>query len=214
MLKIYNNLGRELQAFNPIEENKVRFYQCGPTVYWTQHIGNMRAVVMGDLIRRSLMYMGYEVKYVRNYTDFGHLTGDNIGDADLGEDRMDKAAKKEGLTPKNIANKYIAEFENDINQLNTMAPTVIARATDYIEDMIEMVQVLLDKGFAYITPTAIFFDVTKYKQYSALSGQKLEMNKIGEGHGDISDQNKKHPADFAVWFFRKAVHKDQLQYWP
>ncbi len=209
MLKIFNTLGRELQVFKPIEEGKVRFYQCGPTVYWTQHIGNMRAVVMGDLIRRSLMYMGYEVKYVRNYTDFGHLTSDG----DEGEDKMEKGAKREGVSPKQIADKYISEFEIDVNNLNVLTPTVTARATDYLQPMIEMVKVLLNKGIAYSTPKAIYFDVTKFPEYTALSGQKLEMNKLGEGHGDVSDDNKKNPADFALWFFKTGVHKNALQYW-
>jgi len=119
MLKIFNTLGRELQVFTPIEDKEIKFYHCGPTVYWTQHIGNLRAMTMADLIRRSLIYMGYNVKYVRNYTDFGHLTGDNIGDADQGEDRMERAAKKEGILPQEIADKYIKEFEIDINSLNS-----------------------------------------------------------------------------------------------
>ncbi len=210
MLKIFNTLGREKQVFTPIEEGKVRFYHCGPTVYWTQHIGNMRAVVMGDLIRRSLMYMGYDVRYVRNYTDFGHLTSDG----DEGEDKMEKGAKREGVSPKEIADKYIKEFEIDVNSLNVLPPTVTARATDYLESMIQMVKELLDKGYAYSTPAAIYFDVTKFKEYTSLSGQKLEMNKIGEGHGDVTDSNKKNPADFALWFFRTGPHKNALQYWP
>lgn len=210
MLKIFNTLGREKQVFTPIEEGKVRFYHCGPTVYWTQHIGNMRAVVMGDLIRRSLMYMGYDVRYVRNYTDFGHLTSDG----DEGEDKMEKGAKREGVSPKEIADKYIKEFEIDVNSLNVLPPTVTARATDYLESMIQMVKELLDKGYAYATPAAIYFDVSKFKEYTSLSGQKLEMNKIGEGHGDVTDSNKKNPADFALWFFRTGPHKNALQYWP
>jgi len=209
MLKIFNTLGRELQVFKPINEGKVSFYHCGPTVYWTQHIGNMRAVVMGDLIRRSLMYSGYEVKYVRNYTDFGHLTSDG----DEGEDKMEKGAKREGITPKEIADKYIHEFEVDVNALNVMTPTVTARATDYLNDMVKMIQVLVEKGIAYSTPSAIYFDITKFPEYTKLSGQKLEMNKGGEGHGDVTDNNKKNPADFALWFFRTGPHKNALQYW-
>lgn len=209
MLKIFNTLGRELQVFNPIHEGKVSFYQCGPTVYWTQHIGNMRAIVMGDLIRRSLIYTGYEVKYVRNYTDFGHLTSDG----DEGEDKMEKGAKREGVTPKEIADKYINEFEVDVNALNVMSPTVTARATDYLNDMVKMVETLLDKGIAYSTPSAIYFDITKFPEYTKLSGQKLEMNKLGEGHGDVTDSSKKNPADFALWFFRTGAHKNALQYW-
>jgi len=214
MLKIFNTLGRELQVFTPIEDKEIKFYHCGPTVYWTQHIGNLRAMTMADLIRRSLIYMGYNVKYVRNYTDFGHLTGDNIGDADQGEDRMERAAKKEGILPQEIADKYIKEFEIDINSLNLLTPSVTARATDYIQSMIQMIQILLDKGYAYSTPSAIFFDISKFSEYTKLSGQKLDMNKKGHGHGDILDENKRNPQDFAIWFFKTGIHKNILQYWP
>ena len=211
MLRIFNTLGREEQVFKPINEGEISFYHCGPTVYWTQHIGNMRAMVMGDLIRRSLIYLGYDVNYVSNYTDFGHLTSDG----DEGEDKMEKGAKREGLTPKEIADKYIKEFEIDVKALNILNPTTRARATDYINQMIEMVQTLLDKGFAYSTPTAIYFDITKFPDYTKLSGQNLDMNKSGEGHGDVLDsENKKNPQDFALWFFRTGVHKNALQYWP
>lgn len=209
MLRIFNTLGRKLEEFKPIEEGKIRFYHCGPTVYWTQHIGNMRAMTSADFIRRTLAYLGYDVKYVRNYTDFGHLTSD----ADTGEDKMEKGAKREGLTPKEIADKYIKEFEVDVENLNNLPPTVTARATDYLQDMIRMVQDLLEKGFAYSTPSAIFFDISMFPEYTKLSGQKLEMNKLGEGHGDVTDQNKKNPADFALWFFRTGAHKNALQYW-
>lgn len=210
MLKIFNTLGRELKEFKSIEKDKVKFYQCGPTVYWTQHIGNMRAVVMGDLVRRSLAYLGYDVSYVRNYTDFGHLTSD----ADEGEDKMEKGAKREGISPKEVADKYISEFENDISSLNVLAPTLTTRATDYLQQMIRMVEDLLNKGIAYATPKAIYFNVSKFPEYTKLSGQKLEMNKSGEGHGDITDSNKINPADFALWFFKTGVHKNALQYWP
>jgi len=210
MLKIFNTLGREQQVFIPIEDKIVKMYQCGPTVYSVQHIGNMRAIVAGDLIVRALKYLGYEVKFVRNYTDFGHLTGDNIGDADSGEDRMAKGAKKEGLTPDQVADKYIQQFETDVNALNTITPTVISRATNYIQEMIDMVKILIDKGYAYVTPTAVFFEVDKFPNYTKLSGQNLEMNISGEGHGSISDSNKKKPYDFAIWFFKTG---DALQFW-
>lgn len=214
MLKLYNTLGKTLEEFKPINKGQVKIYQCGPTVYSIQHIGNMRAMVLGDSIRRSLSFLGYNVSYVRNYTDFGHLTGDNIGDADIGEDRLEKAAKKEGITPNEIADKYIKFFETDVFELNTLPPTVTARATDYIDAMIEMVQGLIQKGFAYVTPSAIFFEVDKFSEYTKLSGQKLEMNISGEGHGDVLDSNKKKPYDFAIWFFRTGDHANALQYWP
>ena len=163
MLRITNTLTRQKEEFKPLKEGKVSFYQCGPTVYWTQHIGNMRAMVMADLIRRSLEYLGFSVDFVRNYTDVGHLLGDNLGDADTGEDRMDKSAKQEGKTPQEIADKYIAIFEKDVEALNVKPPTYKPRATEYIQQIIEMVSVLLDKGFAYKTEKAVYFDVSKAK---------------------------------------------------
>ncbi|MBN1915396.1 cysteine--tRNA ligase [Candidatus Dojkabacteria bacterium] len=213
MLKVFNTLGRKLEEFEPLNKGKISFYHCGPTVYWTQHIGNMRGMLMGDLIRRSLSYLGYEVRHVRNYTDFGHLTGDNIGDADTGEDRMEKAAKRENLTPQIIAEKYIAEFDRDTKLLNILEPTVKARATDYIDGMIEMVKLLIDRGFAYVTSKAVYFDISRFKNYTDLSGRDLEKDKAGAGIGDITDPDKKNPADFVLWFFRTGVHKNALQYW-
>lgn len=210
-LKIYNTLGRELQEFSPIEAGKIRFYQCGPTVYFVQHLGNMRAMVMADLVRRSLIHLGYEVKFVRNYTDVGHL----VSDGDQGEDKIEKGAKREGLSPLEIAQKYIDIFEADVTELNTLEPDVKPRATEYVPGMIEMVQELLDKGFAYSTPRAIYFDISKAKDYTALSGQKLELNQEGAGHGDVEDiDNKRNAADFAVWFFKIGAHANALQYWP
>jgi cysteinyl-tRNA synthetase len=210
MLKVFNTLGRKLEEFKPLHEGKVSFYHCGPTVYWTQHIGNMRGMIMGDLIRRTLIYLGFEVRYVSNYTDFGHLTSD----ADTGEDKMAKGASREGISPKEIADKYIKQYEHDTKALNYLEPTVRARATDYVQEMIEMVQILLDKGFAYATPKAIYYDVQKFKNYTQLSGRDLSADQRGAGHGDVTDENKKHPADFAIWFFRTGAHKDALQYWP
>lgn len=214
MLKIHNTLTRELEQFVPLKKNKASFYQCGPTVYGAQHIGNLRAMTMGDLIRRSLQYLGYEVDYVRNYTDVGHLSGDNEGDADTGEDRMEKGSKREGLSPVQIADKYIHIFEDDTAELNIIEPTHKPRATEYISEMAEMVQVLLDKGFAYIRPRAIYFDTSKFKNYTKLSGQKLDQNETGAGSGDVQDKEKINPSDFAVWFFKTGVHAKALQWWP
>lgn len=211
MLKIYNTLSRSLEEFKPIEEGKVSFYHCGPTVYSAQHIGNLRATTLGDFIRRSLQYLGYEVRHVRNYTDVGHL----VSDGDEGEDKMEKGVRKEGLQPLEIAQKYIDQFERDTKALNILEPNVKPRATEYIPQMIEMVQILLDKGFAYATPLAIYFDVSKAKDYTKLSGQKLDLNLEGAGHGEVDDlEGKKNAADFAVWFFRTGSHAKALQYWP
>ncbi len=213
-MKIYNTLTRQKENFIPIEEGKVRFYQCGPTVYWTQHIGNMRAMTMADLIRRSLSVNGYEVNFVRNYTDVGHLTGDNLGNADTGEDRMEKGAKREGLSPSEIADKYIKIFEDDTQALNILPPTHQIRATEYIPQIIEMVDSLIEKSFAYVTPRAVYFDITRASDYNRLNKQNLEENRHSAGVGDVTDSDKRNPQDFALWFFRTGSHKNALQYWP
>jgi cysteinyl-tRNA synthetase len=209
MLKIFNTLPRKLEEFKPLHDNKVTFYHCGPTVYWVQHIGNLRGMTMADLARRSLEYMGYDVDFVRNYTDVGHLTSDE----DAGEDKMEKGAKREGLTPQEIADKYIKLFEADTSALNIISPDFRPRATEYVEKMIEITQTLLDKGFAYITPKAIYFDVTKFPEYNKLNRQKMEMNRKGAGFGSVEDPDKKNPEDFSLWFFRTGTHKNALQYW-
>ena len=177
MIKIYNTLTKSKDEFKPIKEGEILFYQCGPTVYWTQHLGNMRAMVLADFIRRSLIYLGYDVNFVRNYTDVGHL----VSDADEGEDKMEKGAKREGLTPDEIANKYIKIFESDIYDLNTIPPTSTPRATEYIKEIIEMIQVLVDNGYAYSTDLAVYFDVSKAVTYNRLTGQKMEEKKEGAG---------------------------------
>jgi len=210
MLKIYNTMTKKLEKFIPQKEGEVSFYHCGPTVYWTQHIGNMRGTTAADLIRRSLIYLGYNVKFVRNYTDVGHLTSDE----DEGEDKMEKGAKREGLSPEEIASKYTKRFEKDLLALNHLEVEHKTVATQYIQEMIEMVQILLDKGFAYLTPKAIYFDVSKSKDYYALNRQDPEKNISGAGLGEISDPDKKAPADFALWFFKTGVHKGALQTWP
>jgi cysteinyl-tRNA synthetase len=212
-LEIFNTEGREIQEFKPLEPDKVLFYQCGPTVYWTQHIGNMRAMVLADLVNRSLRYFGYDVKFVRNYTDVGHLTGDNIGDADSGEDRMAKAARREHSTPEAIAEKYIAQFEGDLSRLNTLQPEVKPRASHYIAQMQKLVEDLYQRGFAYATDQAIYFDVSKAQDYTRLSGQKLELNQQGAGKGDVSDPGKRNAQDFSLWFFKVGPHANALQVW-
>jgi len=209
MLKLYNSLSREKEEFIPINEGKVGFYHCGPTVYWTQHIGNLRGMTCGDIIVRTLRYLGYEVTHVRNYTDVGHLTSDS----DQGEDKITKGVRREGLNPSQLSQKYIDIFENDTSAINLLEPTIKPKATEHIHDMINMVRTLLEKGYAYTTDLAVYFDVSKAKDYNALNRQKLEELDEGAGKGDVSDPAKKHHADFALWFFKAGVHKNALQYW-
>ena len=208
-MKLYNTLTRKIEEFKPIEDKKVRFYHCGPTVYWVQHIGNLRAMTWADFIRRSLIYLEYKVKFVRNYTDVGHLTSDE----DEGEDKMEKGAKREGLNPKQIAGKYIKIFEDDIKALNILEPDYKPKATEYIKQIQEMIQILLDKGFAYITSLAVVYDVRKFEGYNKLNHQKLELNLKGAGKGTVEDPEKKYFADFNLWVFKKDRHKNASQTW-
>lgn len=211
MNKIYikNTQTKEKEEFKPLAEGQVSFYHCGPTVYWTQHIGNLRGMTCGDLIIRSLRYLGYEVTHVRNYTDVGHLTSDD----DEGEDKIEKSARKEKRDPKEIADTYINKFEQDVAALNLTEPTHKPRATEHIQDMQEIVQTLLDKGYAYTTELAVYFDVSKFPDYGNLSGQSLEEKKTGAGTGEVSDPQKRNSQDFALWFFKAGVHQNALQTW-
>ena len=206
---LYNTLTRKKEKFTSISKHKILFYHCGPTVYWIQHIGNMRGMVMGDLIRRSLQYLGYEVIQVINYTDVGQLTSDE----DEGEDKMSKGAKREGKTPQEIANKYIKLFEKDTKALNILKPTYQPRATKYIKPMQTMIQSLIDQGYAYQTDLAVYYQVSKFPHYYDLSKQKPETQRTGAGKAKITDPQKKAPADFALWFFKKGLHKNALQTW-
>ncbi len=212
MMKLYlrNTLSGKKEEFKPLKEGEVSFYHCGPTVYWVQHIGNLRGATCGDVVVRSFRYFGYKLTHVRNYTDVGHLTSDE----DEGEDKMEKGAKREGLTPDEVARKYISLFEQDTADLNLSEPDYKPRVTDNIEDMIDMVQILLDKGYAYITDLAVYFDVSKFKDYGKLSGQNLEEKMTGAGTGEVADSQKRNPMDFALWIFRAGEHQKALQYWP
>lgn len=209
-VKFSNTLSKRKELFAPIVPGEVKIYQCGPTVYWVQHLGNMRAMVIADVLVRMFQYMDYKVQFARNYTDVGHLTSDG----DEGEDKMIKGAKREGLTPDEIAQKYIELFEEDIAELHTIPPNFKPRATDYVPEMIEFVRLLIEKDFAYVTPLAVYFDVSKAPEYTRLSGQNLEKNIEDAGHGTVSDPNKKNPVDFALWFFKAGVHENALQTWP
>lgn len=212
-MKLYNTLTKKKDDFAPIVPGRVSLYHCGPTVYWAQHIGNMRAVFFADTIVRSLNYLGYKSNLVRNYTDVGHLQGDNDGDADTGLDRMEAGAAREGLTPEEIAQKYIDIYQKDIDALGTLPPNHSPRATDHIAEMIVMVEKLLAKDSAYVTEQAVYFDTSRAKDYTRLSGQKLEDLRSGSGYGQVADSQKKNPSDFALWFFKTGAHANALQTW-
>ncbi len=210
MLTVYNTLTRRKEKFKPLKDKKVTFYHCGPTLYWTQHLGNLRAVVLADLIRRGLEYLGYQVKMARNYTDVGHLASDQ----DQGEDKIERSARREKKSPKEIVKKFLKIFENDLKELNVIPPEKKPFASGEIKGIQKMIKILLDKGYAYQTDLAIYFQVSKAKDYYRLSGQKGEKNISRAGKGEVGDSQKKSPADFALWFFKAGVHQKALQTWP
>ena len=212
-LELYNTLSRKIEALDLDLSSPVRMYHCGPTVYWVQHIGNMRAVFVVDVLVRTLHLLGLETKLVRNITDVGHLTGDNLGDADTGADRMENASLREKTSPEEIAKKYIDIYLNHVNKLGSLPPEHFPKATDHIPQMIEMVETLIQNGFAYITPKAVYFDTSKVADYTKLSRQKLEDLQNGTGHGNVSDGDKKNSTDFSLWFFKTGTHQNALQTW-
>jgi len=203
-MRVYNTLHREKEDFNPIQGNLVRMYSCGPTVYSYAHIGNMRTYIFMDLLRRSLRYCGYKVKGVMNITDVGHL----LSDGDEGEDKMQKAARKEGKTPWEIAAFYTDAFFKDIDALNVGRPEIIAKATEHIPEMIAFVQGLLEKGYAYEISDGIYFDIGKFPGYGKLSGQTVDEKEAGARIEENSE--KRHPADFALW---KKADKNHIMQW-
>lgn len=199
-LKLYNTLTKTKEVFTPLQENEVRMYSCGPTVYKDATIGNMRTNIFQDILRRVLKYNGYTLKHVMNITDVGHL----VSDADEGEDKMIKSAKEEGKTPLEIAEFYTKRFMNDLHDLNIDMPEIICKATDHIPEMIEFVKGLVEKGYAYETSTAIYFDVSKLDEYGVLSGVNLEDQKAG-ARVEL-DEEKKNPYDFALWIKAPQNH--------
>lgn len=199
-LKLYNTLTRKKDEFKPLKGKEVRIYSCGPTVYSFAHIGNFRAYVFMDTLRRVLKLNDYTLKHVMNITDVGHLESD----ADEGEDKMEKAAKKENKNPYEIAAYYTDIFFQDMGRLNIEKPEIIAKATDHIGDMLEFVKKLLENGYAYETSKAIYFDISKLDHYPVLSNRNLD-DQIAGARVDI-DPEKKSPYDFAVWIKAPENH--------
>lgn len=199
-VQLYNTLTHSKEEFKPIDPNEVRIYSCGPTVYSYAHIGNFRTYVFMDSLRRVLKYNGYNLKHVMNITDVGHLTSD----ADTGEDKMEKAAKKEGKNPYEIAEFYTKAFMDDMHKLNIDMPNIISKATDNIPEMLEMVKEIIKNGYAYETSKGIYFDVSKLDKYPVLSNNKLEGQEAG-ARIEV-DPEKRNPYDFAIWIKAPENH--------
>ena len=199
-LTFYNTLTRKKEEFHAIDGKNVRMYSCGPTVYSYAHIGNFRTYIFMDTLRRVLKYNGYELKHAMNITDVGHL----VSDGDEGEDKMLKSAREEHKTPLQIAEYYTKLFFNDLERLNIETPEIVCKATDHIKEMLELVQKIMERGYAYETSTAIYFDVSKLDEYGILSGVNLREQKAG-ARVEV-DPEKRNPYDFALWIKAPENH--------
>ena len=209
-MQIWNTLSGKKEEFKPIKKNSVGLYTCGPTVYNYAHIGNLRTYIFEDVLQRTLEWNGYKVKRVMNITDVGHLTSD----ADEGEDKLEKEAKKEKRSVWDIAKYYTIAFLRDIDVLNIKRPKYIAPATKFIPDQIKLIQILFKNGYAYETAKAIYFDVSKFKEYTKLSHQKLSEKITAAREGVVSDENKRNPQDFVLWFKLVDHFKNHVMRWP
>ncbi|PKM93464.1 MAG: cysteine--tRNA ligase [Firmicutes bacterium HGW-Firmicutes-1] len=207
-MKLYNTLSRQIETFTPVEEGKVGMYTCGPTVYHFAHIGNLKTYILEDILQKTLEYIGYEVKRVMNVTDVGHLESD----ADDGEDKMLKGAQRENKTVWEIADFYTQAFFEDCMKLNIKTPNIIAKATDYIADYIDMILVLEEKGFTYFTNGNVYFDISKFPNYTQLTKMNLEDLQVGARDDVSQDDNKKNPQDFVLWF-TKSKFENQAMKW-
>lgn len=199
-LYLTNSLTRKKEKFEPINSPNVRMYTCGPTVYDFASIGNFRTYITADILLRVLKYNGFKVSYVMNITDVGHLTGDNFGDADIGEDRIEKAAEREGKTAWDIAKFYTDAFLTDFKKLNLTSPDNLVKATEHIQEQIELVRRLEEKGFAYRISDGVYFDTKEYEKKTGKKyGELSTMDAIKEGARVEPNPEKKNPRDFALW---------------
>jgi len=212
-LKIYNTLSGKIENFQPINPPFVGLYLCGPTVYGYPHLGHTRGPIVFDVIHRYLIHLGYKVRFVRNITDVGHL----VNDADEGEDKIAKRAKIEQLEPMEIAQHYTDAYHDSIYQLNVLRPSIEPRASGHIIEQIEMIQIIIDNGYAYEANGSVYFDVLKYAQthdYGKLSGRILEdlLAGAGEARRELEGQEEKlNSNDFALW---KKASEEHIMQWP
>jgi len=196
----------------PREVGKIGMYTCGPTVYSTATIANFRTYMLSDWVNRSLRYLGYEVKAVMNLTDVGHLTGDNEGDSSQGEDRLEKASKKEGRTACEIAEEYGSEFLKHWEMYNLLPPSVVCKATEHIPEQIEMIKKLEEKGFTYKITDGIYFDTAAYEKAGYKYGELSTLDEIKFGARLEPNQEKRDPRDFALWKFSPTDEKRQMEW--
>jgi cysteinyl-tRNA synthetase len=192
-MELYNTLTRRKERFEPLKPEHAGIYSCGPTVYSHQHLGNMRPYLFADLLKRNLARNGFRVRHVINITDVGHLTDD----ADLGEDKVELAARREGTTAQEVAEKWTRVFQEDLRRLHILEPDVWCKATEHIPQQIELIKTLEEKGFTYRTSDGIYFDTSKDPHYGELARLDVQAQQLGERIS--GGQEKRHPADFALW---------------
>ncbi len=203
---LYNTLSRQKEEFKPIVSGEAGIYTCGPTVYNFAHIGNLRTYLFEDFLVRVLKYNGYKVKRVMNITDVGHLSGD----MDMGEDKMELGAAREGRSAWEIAEFYTEAFKKDLRALNILEPDVWSKATESIDEQIALVKTLEDKGFTYQISDGIYFDTAKFPEYNKLS--HLDLDELKEGARVEKNNEKKNPTDFALWKFSPTGAKRQMEW--
>lgn len=229
-MKLYSTIDRKVVEIQPIKNNQISIYSCGPTVYFRMHMGNLRAYINWDILHRALLYLGYDVKRVMNLTDVGHMSSTDDFGSDFGEDKMDRQAKREGITPLDIANKYIDTVIDDFRKLNILAPNGKeipkdltfkdveqygwSRATNFVNEIIEMIKMIEKNGYTYETKQAIYFDISKIPDYTVFTGQNLEEKEIGVRDEVVVDPEKKHPADFVLWMKKVGKYTDHIMNWP
>ena len=204
-VRLFNSASRQVEPFVPLVPGQAGIYDCGPTVYDWQTIGNLYRYIVSDVQRRTLEYLGYRVKQVMNITDVGHIAGD----VDEGEDRMMIAAKREGRDPETLARKYTEQFMADRHKLNILDPHVMPKATAHIPEMIELIKRLIDKGNAYVAADGVYFDISTFPGYGTrLAGESTE-DRLAGARVEVNP-NKRHPSDFALW---RAKKPEDLQFW-
>ncbi len=207
-MQLYNSLSHKKEEFVPHVAGKASIYTCGPTVYHYAHIGNLRTYIMEDILDRYLRYSGYEVTRVMNITDVGHLTSD----ADSGEDKMLKGAKREHMTVMEIAKRYTDAFFADCEKLHIRTPDIVTPATDCIADFIHTIEVLIEKGYAYVAGGNVYFDTSKVADYYVFHGFREEDLEVGVREGVEADANKRSQADFALWFTKSKFDDQELKW--
>jgi cysteinyl-tRNA synthetase len=206
-VQLYNTLHRKKEEFNPLTPGVVRLYTCGPTVYNYAHIGNLRTYVFEDILKRVLLYNELEVEHVMNITDVGHLTDD----ADSGEEKMEVASKREGKSAWELAEFYTEAFQNDIERLNILDPNIWCKATDHIQEQIDLVKALEDKGFTYIIPEdGVYFDSSKFKDYGKMA--LLDIEGLKAGARVKMTEGKRNPTDFSLWKFSPKDKQRQMEW--